>query len=258
MEVGVRSPLLDFFRRGEVAKEVRMLAVRGVLAPRAHEQLALLVFLADDPELDVRQAAEETLAQLPTNPLAAFLARSDVSDAIREFFKARGVEPAAVPAAEVDAPLIETVAEAGAPEDDNRQKQGALQRLGLMNVAERMRAAMKGSREERAILIRDPNKIVSVSVLSSPRLTDTEVESFAKMANVSEEVLRIIGTSRAWTKNYGVVSALARNPKTPLAVALNLVQRLNEKDLKLLALDRNIQEPLKVAARKRAVAGDKR
>jgi hypothetical protein len=40
-----------------------------------------------------------------------------------------------------------------------------------------------------------------------------------------------------------------------LAVSLNLVQRLNDKDLKMIALDRNMQEPLKVAVRKRLAGG---
>jgi len=120
-----------------------------------------------------------------------------------------------------------------------------------------MKAAMKGTKEERSILIRDPNKLVSVSVLSSPKLTESEVENFAKMANVSEEILRIIGQNRAWTKNYGVISGLAKNPKTPLGVSMNIVQRLNEKDLKLIAMDRNLQQPLKLAVRKRLTTPEK-
>ena len=80
-------------------------------------------------------------------------------------------------------------------------------------------------------------------------------ENFAKIANVSEEVLRTIGMNRAWIKNYGVVSALAKNPKTPLAVSLKFVQRLNDRDLKMIALDRNLQEPLKLAVRKRIADG---
>jgi hypothetical protein len=258
MEAGIRTPLLDCFRRGEVAPEVRLLAARGALAPRAHEQIALLVLLVDDPEPEIRRAAEATIGLIPLDPLAAFLARSDVPDSVREFFAARGVQPSASAAPEVDAPLIETDAAAASVEDPDDSKQGTQQRLALMNVVERMQQAMKGNREARAILIRDPNKLVSVSVLSSPKLTETEIEAFAKMANVSEEVLRIIGTTRAWIKNYGVVSALARNPKTPLAISLSVAQRLNEKDLKLLALDRNIQEPLKLAARKRLTSPDRR
>jgi hypothetical protein len=255
VDVGIRTPLLDFFRRGEVAKDVRILAARGTLAPRAHEQLALLALLTEDAESDVRGAAEATLAMIPNAPLSAFLARSDVPDALREFFKRRGVEPAEGAAAEADDPLIDTDTTQATEEEGEAEKQGALQRIALMNVNERMKLGMKGTKEERAILIRDPNKLVCVSVLSSPKLAEAEVESFAKMANLSEEVLRLIGMNRAWTKNYGVISALTKNPKTPLAVSLNLVQRLNDKDLKMIALDRNVQEPLKVAVRKRLAGG---
>ena len=132
------------------------------------------------------------------------------------------------------------------------------QKLALLGVAERMKAAMKGTKSERAILIRDPNKLVSSAVLSSPKLTESEVENFAKLANVSEEILRTIGMNRAWMKNYGVVAALTKNPKTPLAVSMRFVQRLNDRDLKMIVLDRNLQEPLKLAVRKRIVEGNEK
>jgi hypothetical protein len=265
MDVGIRSPLLDFFRRGEVAKDVRLLAARGTFAPRAHEQIALLVLLTEDGDPEVRDSAEATLAAIPKDSLGLFLGRSDIPEALREFFRGRGIEP--VPGGEpVDDPLIdpepaqaaeaaESAADGAEGEEDEAARQGAAQRLALMNVAERMKAAMKGSKEERAVLIRDPNKLVSVSVLSSPKLTGSEVENFARMGSVSEEVLRIIGMSRAWTKNYGVISALTKNPKTPIGVSLNFVARLNEKDLKTIDMDRNLQQPLKLAARKRLQGG---
>ena len=99
----------------------------------------------------------------------------------------------------------------------------------------------------------DPNKIVAVAVLSSPKLTETEVESIAKMANVSDEILRMIGFSRAWTKNYTVVHALVRNPKTPVAISMNLLSRLGDRDLRNLSTNRNIPDVLRVSARKRVV-----
>jgi hypothetical protein len=266
MDVGLRSPFLDFFRRGEVARDVRMLAARGALAPRAHEQVALLALLTEDADPEVRGTAEATIAQIPSATLSTFLAKADVPDLLRDFFRARGIEPAARVAGDDDSPLVDADADAGGgtaeePSDpgDNPDapRQGAAEKLAQMNVAERMKCAMKGTKEERAVLIRDPNKLVSVSVLSSPKLSESEVESFAKMANVSEEVLRIIGSNRGWTKNYGVVAGLTRNPKTPLAVSLRFVQRLNDRDLKIAALDRNLQEPLKLALRKRLQGGDK-
>jgi hypothetical protein len=73
------------------------------------------------------------------------------------------------------------------------------------------------------------------------------------MANVSDEILRMIGFSRAWTKNYAVIHALVRNPKTPLAISINFLARLNDKDLRNLSTNRNVPDVLRVSARKRAV-----
>ena len=77
MESGFRTPLLDFFRRGEVARDVRLVAAQGALAPRAHEQLGLLVFLLSDTDPEIASTAESTLQAIPTEALSAFLARSD-------------------------------------------------------------------------------------------------------------------------------------------------------------------------------------
>ena len=112
---------------------------------------------------------------------------------------------------------------------------------------------MKGNREERAILIRDPNRIVTAAVLSSPKMNDTEVASIAKMQNVSEDVLRTIAHNRAWLKNYSVVLAVVKNPKTPVALSMNLMARLSEKDLKLLSIDRNVPDALRTQARRKMV-----
>jgi hypothetical protein len=76
------------------------------------------------------------------------------------------------------------------------------------------------------------------------------VEAFAKMGNVSEDVLRTIAMNRSWAKNYGVIAGLTRNPKTPPGISMQMVQRLNERDLKMLAIDRNVPEAVRLAARK--------
>ena len=252
MDASFRTPLLDFFRRGEVARDIRLLAAQGALAPRAHEQLGLLILLSGDQDPDVARAAEATLQSIPTASLSAFLARSDVPAEVRSFFAARGIEPAAVAALEAEAPLVDAAPElesAGTPADETT----TMQRIAAMNVAQRIAVAMKGSREERAILIRDPNKIVAVAVLSSPKLTETEIESIAKMASVSDEILRMIANTRAWMKRYGVMAALAKNPKTPVAISMNLLSRLVEKDLRMISTDRNVPEILRVTARQKLV-----
>jgi hypothetical protein len=249
------TPLLDFFKRGEVARDVRLLAAQGVLAPRAHEQLEILVHLLDDADAEVRETAEQTLGRIPREALQVFLGRSDVSIGLREFFADRGIFPAEIPAIEVpeDEPLIEASAAGAVAGDDegDDSRQSAVEKLAQMGFTERLRAAVKGTREMRAILIRDPNKMIASAVLSSPKVSEPEVESFARMANVSEDVLRIIGSNRAWLKNYGIVVGLTKNPKTPLGLSLNLMSRLNDRDMNMLSVDRNVPEPLRIAARKR-------
>jgi len=268
---GLRTPLLDFFRRGDVARDIRLQAAQGGMAPRAHEQIALLMLLIDDQDPEIHEAAEATIAIIPRASLEAFLARSDASTEMREFFAARGIVPAEVAAPAADQPLVETEASsevpapvASLPDDlllatdgeeapEGQVRASTLQKIAALNVAQRMALAMKGSREERAALIRDPNKIVGVAVLSSPKITETEVESIAKMATVSDEILRMIGFSRNWTKNYAVVHALVKNPKTPVAMSMNFLPRLSEKDLRSLSTNRNVPDVLRVTARKKVV-----
>lgn len=255
MDAGVRSPLIDFFRRGEVASDVRLLAARGALAPRALEQLALLLLLVDDPDPIIARTAGATIDLLPGPAVASFLARQEVPQPMRDFFAARGIgadDTSNTPPSE-DAPLLDATDEDDAPTEQDADPKI----LSTLPVIDRMKLAMRGSREQRGQLIRDPNKLVAAAVLSSPKLTEAEVESFARMANLSEDVIRIIAVNRAWVKNYNVVSALTRNPKTPPALAMGFLQRLNERDLKRLAIDRNVAEPVRLAARKFVVKGQR-
>ena len=250
------SPLYDFFRRGEVARDVRLLAAQGGFAPRAHEQLSILVLLLDDPDQEIRETADATLNKLPVEALSQFLARSDVSVNLREFFADRGVFPADTSAADGETPLIEAdVPEAG-DEDllaEDNDPLSVNQKIQKMTFTQRLKAASKGTREMRAILVRDTNKMIAAAVMSSPKLTEQEVESISRMASVSEDVLRMIAHNRSWMKSYKILLGLVKNPKFPVALSMNLLQRVNSKDLAQMAIDRNIPEPVRIAARKKTV-----
>jgi hypothetical protein len=261
--IAAPMPILDFFRRGEVARDVRLLAAEGGLETRAVEQLSILALLTEDSDPVIRETAEETLSRVPAASLSAFLARPSTPGTLRAFFEARGITPAATPDADADDPLVTADADdlaweqdaeglAGLSEDE--RKKSVVQQLASMSFTERLKAAVKGTREMRGILVRDPNKMISVAVLSSPKVNDAEIESYARASNVSEDVLRVIASNRAWTKSYGVVSALTKNSKTPLALSMNMMARLNAKDLAMLSMDRNVPEALRVAARKKVVA----
>jgi hypothetical protein len=262
MDVGLRTPLLDFFRRGDVARDVRLMAAQGAIAPRPLEQLGLLALLTTDHDPDIRETAEATLASIPADLIASFIARADVPSELRAFFEARGVVPSGTPAPDDAAPVAEVDEDeawlAEVAEGAEAGRESTVQQLQSMSVPQKVKAAMKGTREMRAVLIRDPNRMVAAAVLSCPKVNSQEIESFARMANVTDEILRTIAQARAWTKSYGVVQALVKNPKTPVAVSLTLLQRLNDKDLRGISIDRNVPEPLRTAARRKVVQGNEK
>ena len=126
----------------------------------------------------------------------------------------------------------------------------AYKKILTLNTAQKAILAMKGGREERIILVRDTNKVVSLSVLKNARITEGEIEAIAAMRNVSDEILRSIGVSREWSKLYIVTANLVRNPRTPPSISTNFVNRLNNKDLRVLAGDRNVPEIIRRMAKR--------
>jgi hypothetical protein len=141
--------------------------------------------------------------------------------------------------------LAQAVAQIDAPAE---QRVTLLQRLAGLRVVERVQLALKGNREERMALIRDPCKVVQRAVLQSSRLTDREVETFSSMASLTDEVLRVIATTRNFRRNYSVVMNLMNNPKTPLDITLRMLPSITAPDLKKLAANRNVSDTLRTAA----------
>jgi len=147
------------------------------------------------------------------------------------------------------------VAEMSAEAADAAPERLALiRRIMLMKVKDRIKLGLKGDREARTILIRDANKVVSTAVINNPRITDHEVEAISAMRTVSDEVLRLIAMNRAWARQYPIIHNLARNPRTPLASAMHILQRLHTKDLRALSQNRNITEAVRRQALRLATA----
>jgi len=113
-------------------------------------------------------------------------------------------------------------------------------RLAEMSVKEKIAIALKGSRDERTILINSRNRLVVRAVLGSPKMTDSEIERYASLRSVSEEVIRVISNNRKWMQSYGVAHALAQNPKTPVQTAIRILPRLSVRDLMRLGNNRNV------------------
>jgi len=249
------SPLLEFFKRGEVARDVRMLAAQGGFAPRADEQLSILVHLLEDPDPEIRGTADDTLNNIPLPALQAFLAKPDIALDLREFFGDRGIFPDADVVIDFDKALIDNSGDDDPEiEDETMDHESVTTKLQKMNFPQRLKAAVKGSKEIRMILVRDTNKMIAAAAMSSPKMTEQDVEAIAGMGSVSDDVLRMIARNRVWMKNYKIMLKITKNPKTPVAISMNLLPRLMEKDLTHISTDRNVPEPVRIAARKKVAA----
>jgi len=135
------------------------------------------------------------------------------------------------------------------PAPGEKKKLNLTQLVIKMNPSQKIKLAITGAKEARTMLIRESSKMIALAVLANPRLTIGEVEFFAKSTNLSEDVVRKIGSNAEWSKKSTIVSALVNNPKTPVSISLGFVNRLTERELGSLEKSRNIPAALKSAAR---------
>jgi len=143
------------------------------------------MILLEDPDPEVATRAEATIAALPEPALSAFLARGDVSEAMRSFFASRGVQPSETSPGDGSEDFAEPLLDLPDDRAEDGEPDASPTLLSSLPVMDRLKLATKGTREQRAQLIRDSNKLVATAVLSSPKINESEVEAFAKMANVS-------------------------------------------------------------------------
>jgi hypothetical protein len=134
--------------------------------------------------------------------------------------------------------------------EGDEEKLTLYQKIATLPVSEKIKLALLGRREERSLLIKDANKMVSLSVLHSPKINESEIETYSQLRNVSDEVLRTIGRNREWTRNHKIALNLVKNPKTPVAVSTGLMSRLNMMDFKLLERDRSVPEVIRRQAKR--------
>jgi hypothetical protein len=125
-------------------------------------------------------------------------------------------------------------------------------KIRAMNVGEKIRMALLGNAAARSMLVRDPNRVVSMAAIASPAMGDGEAKNAAQSREVSEDVLRYIAKKREWVRNYEIKRHLCNNPKTPLALSMTFLAHLRRNDLRALARSRGIRGPLKEAAKQRS------
>ncbi|MGD2090094.1 MAG: hypothetical protein PVH61_28215 [Candidatus Aminicenantes bacterium] len=114
-----------------------------------------------------------------------------------------------------------------------------LQEINSLGISDRIKLALTGDKTQRMILIKDSNKMVSLAVLESPKITTDEIIILARNKSIASELIGRIAKNREWIKNYSIIAELVQNPKTPVKSALSFVNRLHNRDLKLLGVNKN-------------------
>ena len=252
----------SLIRSPEIIDAILINSARSFEAERRAREVREEFF---EKQFGARMIAEEQRAQAEAVREAEAIARDTVSvggieDLIRLGLVEEGVDDSLVSEYEdefgpfleledgsneyldIDQLVTEIEAEEGFIEADRIP---VFQRVALMSIKDRVMLAIKGTREARMILIRDPNRIVAAAVLRNPRLTETEVESIAAVKTAPEDVLRQIGQNRAWTRSYNVIHNLVRNPRTPIATSLAFLGRIQTRDLRGLSTNKNIPDVIR-------------
>ena len=120
------------------------------------------------------------------------------------------------------------------------QRQNLYEKILDMGVPEKQRLAALANREARNLLIRDPNKMISLNVLKNAKINESEIIHYARRRDLSPDILSAIAQDQKWKKNYPIKFALASNPKTPFSVSISFLSHFYERDLKLLSRDKNV------------------
>jgi regulator of extracellular matrix RemA (YlzA/DUF370 family) len=208
-----------------------------------------------EKELGAARVAEEQKARARlAQALGVEVSEDEFQSVVASFEKDVGIKAEDIspglnfdPEAELRRLLFE-VREDG--EELSDEQLSIYQIVAKASAKEKIFLALKGGRDVRALLIRDSNKMVSSAVVKNPKITEGEVEKFAKIKGISEEVLRIICMNRNWVSNYLIIHNLALNPRTPINFSMTFVNRLQLKDLKALTKDKGVPDVLRNMAKR--------
>jgi len=211
---------------------------------------AMAALTAFEREHAAELAAE---AEKPFQPIGGTYGLEIAEEAVRE--EAPAPEPVGQPVSgpkagggAAAAPALAKIKPKAKPKSPEAERVSVLQKIARLDVKGRVQLAVRGSKEERGILVRDGTKLVALAVLQSPKISDGEVEKFAAQKNVLEALLRGITMHRRFMKNYVIMRNLCSNPRAPVDVSMGLVKNLMVQDLKNLSGNKDVSETIRKMA----------
>jgi hypothetical protein len=282
---GIDKRVLDFFSWALAGSPGAAAAIDLILGnpATADDTVVTLAGRASQSEVDVMATNEQRLLRCPAIIGAMYgnrNARMSTVDRVVELAVRHGIRVQGIPAwdeiVKVYAPSGVALREAeGALPDDKKDalfahaarvnadqaepqagdtapvpEESVAGEIWALPVPMKIRLAMLGNAFDRAILIRDPKKVVAIAAVKSPGMTDAEIVKYAGLSTLAEEVIGYIANRREWTKLYSVKLSLVNNPKCPLGLAMRLLPHLREKDIDALARSKGIPSALSAQARK--------
>jgi len=218
--------LIEALQEGDPASWVHVMAT---ILTRAH--------LQDDPDAAV---ALEALAQAAGDPALSYATRQSLYEAATEHrlgaiarlflvaspttIGARQLAKSLAP----ERPLLPT----GRP----------------LTLGERKWLARTHDRQQLLLLLRDPHPAVVAILLDNPHVTESDVVRVASARPAVPAALTAIAAHPRWSVRHPVKRALVLNPSTPLADAIRIATTLRQQELRELAADPSLREPLRVHA----------
>lgn len=216
----------------------------------------LCVELAPDARGDVGLWVEQLCGDRPADPGAARAVRlieeapAGSAEAPAAPAPAGAAIAAAAPPAEPEA-TVETAGRAGGRGPAASAALPIARRIDLMSVAEKVHLAQHGERDARGILSRDRAGTVQCALVRNPRVGADEIVSLARNPQLAADCAEALAQHPTHGRSPEVAMALCRNPRTPLPLVNQLIPRLSQADLRLLAKGLGVRTQVAMAARKK-------
>jgi hypothetical protein len=228
-----------------LADASQQLAHGGLLVrvdPPAGADRGAPVELTIETPAGTRVVSGQVLQVLAGAGVAVGFDASLLSDLVAVAEAASGAEESGAPPAHELAPAAAAAAPAVAGPPPGAT--GAAQ-------AAKIQQALHGDKNQRAAILRENNRLLHAYVLRNPQIGVDEVAAISRMTTVSTEVLTFIAGRREWYERSEIAIGLVRNPKTPVPLAIRLLDHVGQGELRQLAKQTSVREAIARAARKK-------
>jgi DNA-binding CsgD family transcriptional regulator len=248
------SPAVAAYVRPGTPVETRLAGCGAAAGLPPFERITLLFCLSKDPESTVKSSAIEELKLLPQDVVRVYAYSVDAHPLVLEMFSKIGfASKSAIEIPNDSTGPTDPTDQSDEPDQIDESNEEFLSKYKMaqvMGIGEKIKMALTGDKEWRALLVKDANKLVSGGVIKNPRITESEVLAMVKAGIQNDEIVRLICANREWVKNYNLRKALISNSRTPIQNAMRYLDTMGEKDLAAFAKSKNISSVLSTMAKR--------